>query len=121
MRFVLGRVPFVFLLLVFKQVVDALCAHTAKTVAEQHVLRQREAGIDQKRIDRVIARHIPTLWFTSTAARVVLQSWVHGFVRQDPDQLSAAEGVNKLRIEVQRDPVRRHGGDRTPRPRAKTK
>jgi hypothetical protein len=101
------------LLLLFEQVVYLFRAHPAKSVVvEQHVFGQREPGIEQHRVDRVVAGHVPAPWIAPAAAGVMLQRRVHDFMGQSTGNLGCAQSFHELRIEVQGNAIGRHGSDR---------
>jgi hypothetical protein len=108
------------LFLFFEQVVDAFRAHPAKAVVEQHVFGQREPGINEHRVDGVVAGHVPEPRIAAAAAGVVLQRWVHDLMGQSSGNLGCAQSFHELRIEVQGNAISRHGGDRTARLRAQS-
>jgi hypothetical protein len=48
----------------------------------------------------------------SAAAGVMLQRWVHNLMCQSSGNFGRAQGLYELRIEVQGNAIRRHGGYR---------
>ena len=96
----------------FEQVVDAFRAHPAKAVVEQHVFGQRESCVDEHRVDRIVAGHVPASWIAAAATCVMLQRRVHDFMGQSSRNLGCAQGLHELRIEAQGNAIGRHGGDR---------
>jgi hypothetical protein len=112
-----GRLTF----LCFEAVIDFLRAHPTEAVIHQRFFRQSQTCVEQHGIDSVVACHVPAPWIPAATADVMLESGVHDFVREGPDQLSTAQLLDKLRVEVERHSISCHGCDRATCPRAKAK
>jgi hypothetical protein len=95
--------------------------HAHEACLVEDVFRQRQTRIAKHWIDGVIASHIPAFRTSTRAAGVMLQGWMHHFVGEGPNQLSTAQRLDKLWVEIERHSVSRHGCDRAARPRAKAK
>ena len=61
--------------------------------------RDEQSCIDQQRVDRIVASHIPALWTAVSATRVMLQGRIRDLMGQDTGELCRAKCIHEVRVE----------------------
>jgi hypothetical protein len=61
--------------------------------------RDEQSCIDQQRVDRIVASHIPALWTAVSATRVMLQGRMRDLMGQDTGELCRAKCIHEVRVE----------------------
>jgi hypothetical protein len=77
------------------QVVDLLGAHAAKAWIDEHIVRQAETGIEQQRVDRIIAGLVPAPGVALGPPGVMLERGVHDLVGQHPGQRRRVQRIDE--------------------------
>ena len=94
------------------QVVYLLGAHAAKAWIDEHIVRQAQTGIEQQRIDRIIAGLVPAPGVALGPPGVMLERGVHDLVGQHAGQRSRVQRIDEGRVVAEHHAVGRHGWNR---------
>jgi hypothetical protein len=95
------------------QVVYLLGAHAAKAWIDEHIVRQTETGIEQQRVDRIIAGLVPAPGVALGPPGVMLERGVHNLVSQHPGQRRRVQLIDEHGVVAEHNAVGRHGRNRT--------
>ena len=94
------------------QVVDLLGAHAAKARIDEHIVWQAQTGIEQQRVDRIIAGLVPAPGVALGPPGVMLERGVHDLVSQHPGQRRRVQRIDERGVVAEYNAVGRHGRNR---------